>query len=152
MEIKLCQNLSENNIINKSIVEVDTATASIKGAISVEAPVLILAYDASLQDINYLKIPEFSRNYYITDMINLTGGRYEIRAKTDVLESFKDDILQLSVVTDKRQGSNGINMYLDDGSFITENREFNRVINFPAGFNDDGEYILITAGGGGGII
>lgn len=152
MEIILCQNLSENNIINKSIVEVDTAVASIKGAISVESPVLILAYDASLQDINYLKIPEFSRNYYITDMINLTGGRYEIRAKTDVLESFKDDILHLSVVTDKRQGSNGINMYLDDGSFITENREFNRVINFPAGFNDDGEYILITAGGGGGII
>lgn len=152
MEIKLCQNLSENNIINKSIVEVDTATASIKGAISVEAPVLILAYDASLQDINYLKIPEFSRNYYITDMINLTGGRYEIRAKTDVLESFKDDILDLSVITDKRENINGINLYLDDGSFITENREFNRVINFPYGFNDDGEYILITAGGGGGII
>ena len=152
MEIKLCTNLSENNIINKSIVEVDTATASIKGAISVESPVLILAYDASLQDINYLKIAEFNRCYYITDMINLTGGRYEIRAKSDVLESFKEDILKLSCIIDKQHNISGSNLYLDDGSFICENKEFNTVINFPEGFNAAGEYILITAGGGGGII
>lgn len=151
MEIKLCQNMSENNIINKNIVEVDTATASIKGALSVEAPVLILAYDADLQDINYLKIAEFHRNYYITDIVNLTGGRYEIKAKTDVLESFKSDILALNAIIDKSPASKA-NLYLDDGSFVTENREFMRVLNFPNGFNDDGEYILITAGGGGGII
>lgn len=151
MEVKLCQNLSENNIINKTIQEVDTAYCTIKGTISVEAPVLLLQYDSDLQDINYLKIPEFERNYYITDIINLTGGRYEIRAKSDVLESFKADILPLDVIIDKT-ASNGINMYLDDGSFVCENREFNSVINFPSGFNEAGEYILITAGGGGGII
>ena len=91
MDIKLCQNLSENNIINKTIQEIATATAVIKGALSVENPRLILTYNASLQDINYLKIPELHRNYYITDVINLTGGRYEIQAKSDVLESFKND-------------------------------------------------------------
>ena len=32
------------------------------------------------------------------------------------------------------------------------NKEFNTVLNFPNGFNDNGEYILITAGGGGGIV
>ena len=152
MDIKLCQNLSENNIINKTIQEIATATAVIKGALSVENPRLILTYNASLQDINYLKIAELHRNYYITDVINLTGGRYEIQAKSDVLESFKNDILGLSDIIDKQEGAESTNMYLDDGSYVTENKEFNTVINFPSGFNADGEYILITAGGGGGII
>ena len=84
--------------------------------------------------------------------MNLTGHRYQITCKSDVLESFKQDILALSAIIDKANAGNNINMFLDDGSFVTENKEFNTVINFPTGFNASGEYILITAGGGGGII
>ena len=152
MNITLCQNLSENNIINKSIIDVESITAVIKGPISVETPVLLLQYDSSLQDINYFKIPEFDRSYYITDVVDLTGGRYQITGKSDVLESFKNAILGLSAIVDKQQGTGLSNIYLDDGSFVVENKEFNSVINYPNGFNSSGEYILITAGGGGGII
>ena len=152
MQVELCQNLSENNIINKNISVIDTASCVIKGPISVENPVIILDYDSDLQDINYIRISEFERSYYITDIVNLTGHRYQITCKSDVLESFKDAILGLSVIVNKQQGYASSNMYLDDGSFVVENKEFNQVINFPSGFNDTGEYILITAGGGGGII
>ena len=152
MNITLCQNLSENNIINKSIIDVESITAVIKGPISVETPVLLLQYDSSLQDINYFKIPEFDRCYYITDVVDLTGGRYQITGKSDVLESFKDAILGLTAVIDKQQDGSMTNLFLDDGSFVAENKEFNTVLNFPSGFNSEGEYILITAGGGGGII
>ena len=153
MVIKLYNNLSENNIINKTITQVGSdITAAIKGDISVETPNLIFAYPGSLPNVNYFYISEFSRYYYITDLIDRTGGRYEIRGKTDVLESFKTDILALNAIIDKQQNTQKANMYMDDGSFISENKEFNTVINFPSGFNDDGEYILITAGGGGGII
>lgn len=154
MTIDLCNNLSENNIINKTIEVLDSdISCVVKGNISIEAPVLILAYDSNMIDaVNYVKIPEFNRSYYISDIINLTGGRYEIRCKVDVLESFKNQILTLPVIIDKQQGTALSNVYLDDGSFILENKEFNTVVNFPSGFNDAGEYILITAGGGGGII
>lgn len=154
MTIDLCNNLSENNIINKTIEVLDSdISCVVKGNISIEAPVLILTYDSDMIDAaNYVKISEFNRSYYISDIINLTGGRYEIRCKVDVLESFKDQILTLPVIIDKQQGTTLSNVYLDDGSFILENKEFNTVINFPSGFNDAGEYILITAGGGGGII
>lgn len=152
MQIELCQNRSENNIINKNITVVDTASCTIKGPLSVENPVLILDYDSDLQDINYIRIAEFNRSYYITDIVNLTGHRYQISCKSDVLESFKNNILALSVIIDKQQNAADTNLFLDDGSFISENKEFNTVLNFPSGFNTDGEYILITAGGGGGII
>ena len=58
----------------------------------------------------------------------------------------------MNCIINKQQSATHSNMFLDDGSFVMENKEFNSVINFPNGFNETGEYILITAGGGGGII
>ena len=152
MDVTLCNNGSEATIINKNITDIDQATATIKGNLSVEAPVLILVYDSNADDINYIKIPDLHRNYFISDIINLTGGRYEVHCKVDVLESFKDQILSLTAIVDKTVLTTLANQFIDDGSFVCENKEFNTVINFPNGFNENGEYILITAGGGGGII
>ena len=150
MDIKLCNNASETNIINKRITTVHTVSgAVIKGNISYETPVIVLAYAGAVaNNINYMKRPELNRCYYITDIINLTGGRYEIHGQVDVLESFKTQILGLQCIVDKQSQISNVNKYLDDGSYITENKEFNTVINFPGGFNDDGQYILVTAGGG----
>ena len=153
MDVKLYNTNDEQNVIGKQKTLIDTASCVIKGNISYENPVLLLAYDGNVADsINYMEIPELNRFYFITDMLNLTGGRYEIHAKVDVLESFKAAIKALSVIVDKVNDQNTGNLFLDDGSFITENKEFSTVLNFPDGFNDEGEYILITAGGGGGII
>ena len=147
MQVELCQNLSENNIINKTVTVVDTASCTIKGPLSVENPVLILDYDSDLQDINYIRISDFERSYYITDIVNLTGHRYQITCKSDVLESFKNAIFGLSAVIEKQENSVLANMYYNDGSFISSEKEFIYTKNFPQGFLDDGEFILITAGG-----
>lgn len=153
MDVQLCNNASEANIINKTISVLSTRSCTVKGPLSVETPVILLEYDGNIaNDVNYLIIPELHRCYFVTDVIKLTGSRYEIHGKTDVLESFKQAILGLSAIIDKQEGASAVNMYLDDGSYMVENKEFNSVINFPSGFNTDGEYILITAGGGGGII
>ena len=153
MDVTLCNNASESNIINKTITDIKQVSCVVKGNLSVMDPILLLAYDGTVDpDINYMKIPDLNRCYFITDIINLTGGRFEIRGKVDVLESFKAGILGLSVIIDKQEGPSESNMYLDDGSYMVENKEFNNVINFPLGFNATGEYVLITAGGGGGII
>lgn len=153
MDVRLINTPDEQNVIGKVKTLIDTAQCTIKGNISYENPILLLAYDGNVSDqINYMEIPELNRCYFITDLINLTGGRYEVHGKVDVLESFKDAVLGLSAIVDKVNDQNTGNLFLDDGSFITENKEFNSVLNFPNGFNDEGEYILITAGGGGGII
>lgn len=153
MNVKLCNNQSEANIINKRITELAERTCIIKGDLSVETPVILLQYDSTnMPNVNYMKISDLNRSYYVTEVIDLTGGRYEIRGKVDVLESFKDQILGLSVIIDKQSQITQVNRYIDDGSYMVENKEYNTVLNFPTGFNDAGEYILITAGGGGGII
>lgn len=149
MNIKLCSSKSEIVAINKDISIIDDVSATIKGALSVENPVLILQYKSDIQpNVNYVHIPEYNRYYFVTDIINLTGGRYEIHCKVDVLTSFKYDILNLSCIVDKQSSKDNANMYLDDGSFVVQSKEFVDTIDFPKGFNDNGEFILITAGGG----
>lgn len=149
MKIKLCSSTSEIVAINKVISIIDEVSATIKGALSVENPVLILQYKSDIQsNVNYVYIPEYNRYYFVTDIINLTGGRYELHCKVDVLMSFKDYILNLSCIVDKQSSKDNANMYLDDGSFVVQSKEFVNTINFPRGFNDNGEFILITAGGG----
>lgn len=149
MNIKLCSSISEIVAINKDVSIIDDVSATIKGALSVENPVLILQYKSDIQSkVNYVYIPEYNRYYFVTDIINLTGGRYELHCKVDVLMSFKDYILNLSCIVDKQSSKDNANMYLDDGSFVVQSKEFVDTINFPRGFNDNGEFILITAGGG----
>ena len=41
--------------------------------------------------------------------------------------------------------------YLDDGSFIVEHKDFDTIHSFPNGFNEEGTFILICAGGGGSL-
>ena len=60
--------------------------------------------------------------------------------------SFRADISDLSVVVDKQSMPTNGNEYIDDGSLVSENVMFQTVYEFLGGFNDHGEYILITAG------
>lgn len=149
MNIDLMYNYSENNCINKVIATIDSVTdAVIKGDISVEKPTIILKYDGNIRgNINYLYIPEFNRYYFISDIVNLTGNRYEVMCEVDVLESFKFFILSLNCIIDKQQNDNMVDKYINDGSWIATQKEFTRIIEFANGFNETGEYILICAGG-----
>lgn len=147
MNIELCSTSSEVNALHKNINTVDSVDCVIKGNISLETPVLILSYSGNKNNINYLRIPEFSRSYFITDLIDLTGSRYEARCKVDVLESFKDDILKLNCIIDKQENNSLSNKYYNDGSFIVTEQETVSTYNFNNGFNENGEFILITAGG-----
>lgn len=148
MTVNLYNTPDEQNVIGKVKTLKDTASCVIKGNISYENPVLLLQYDGAVtDDINYMSIPELGRFYFISDIINLTGGRYEVHGKVDVLDSFMSAIKGLTAVIDKQEDPALGNMYLNDGSFVSSEKEFIYTHNFPQGFNEDGEYILITAGG-----
>lgn len=148
MNVILCVNNSENNTIGKNITEVSTVPCVLKQDCSIINPTIILDYDSSaIGSINYIKIPELNRCYFVNDVELLTGHRYMIKANVDVLESFRTDILSLQCIIDKQESRYKSNMYYDDGSYVSEVREYTETISFSNGFNDSGEFILITAGG-----
>ena len=151
MEIKLYKNLSENNVIGKTLTQIKSVEAQLKNDVSIINPTLILYYTANILDSNYCFIQKFNRYYFIDEIVPITGDRCIVKCRVDVLESFKEDIKSLTVILDKSQSIYKSNKYLDDGSFVVENKDFNTIHNFPNGFNDEGTFILICAGGGGSL-
>ena len=146
MTIQLCNTADENNVINKTIATVDTVTATIKGDSSIITPTLILEYKAPLIGVNYVFIPDWNRYYFVRDMRVSTGGRYEIDLYVDVLQSFKEQILKCGVILSDTEQT-GLNNYLPSESFVVNCKHKTDIVNFSSGLLDNGEYILITAGG-----
>lgn len=151
MEVILYRNSSENNVIGKSLAQIKSVEANLKNDVSVINPTFILYYTDNILQSNYCFIPKFNRYYFIDEIVPITGDRCVVKCRVDVLESFKEDIKSLTVILDKSQSIYKSNKYLDDGSFVVENKDFNTIHNFPNGFNDEGTFILICAGGGGSL-
>lgn len=147
MEVRFYYNNSDDRVINKVLV--DDGKNIFDGVpredISVMNPIIRFEDDRILR-YNYAYIPSLQRYYNIVDRTAYRQGVWDITFSVDVLMSFRRDISNLCVVVDKQSMESNGNEYIDDGSLVSENVMFQTVYEFPAGFNDTGEYILITAG------
>lgn len=99
---------------------------------------------------NYMWIEEFQRWYYINEFITIRNNLWELHAHVDVLYTWRTDIEKMKAIIDKSADPNLANLYIDDGSFVMDSRKYNLVIPFTTGLSQDGEFILICAGGNGG--
>lgn len=142
MDIIFYNNTSENNQIGKNLINSQTLSGDLKNTTDYLHPEIVIEFDPT--DYNYIYIEDFKRYYFITEVKAYRNDLWIIKCSVDVLESFKTEILNLNVIIDKQKSLG--NQYKDDGSIVMENRRFNTVYNFPYGFNDAGELILITAG------
>ena len=146
LHVTLYNNKSSGEVLHKDLSEIATKNISQYDAMAIETPQLILsgATAETLKDLNYLYIEEFGR-YYNCVPVLLNDGNYALNCEVDPLMSFADDILNLNVIVNKNEYE--INPYIDDGSYLVEERQKIEVLTFPYGFNDSGSHILITAGG-----
>ena len=145
MIIRFCYNSSDNRCIQKNLLEECNFEGTLRDSSSIINPIILLKNPIPPR-YNYAYIPDFKRYYYINNIESVRNDLWSIEMKVDPLMSFKADILSLKVVVDKQSDITNGDEYIDDSSLISDNLMFNRVYNFSNGFNDNGEYILITAG------
>lgn len=147
MEVRFYYNQSDSRVINKRLIEDgnNVYEGVPRDEISVMSPVVRFESDEILR-YNYAYIPSLQRYYSIVDRTAYRQGVWDITFSVDVLMSFRADISDLNVVVDKQSMPTNGNEYIDDGSLVSENVMFQSIYEFPGGFNDHGEYILITAG------
>ena len=148
MRVILYNTTSDNRVLSKNIALIKEIDAELKDANDVISPTLKIQRFEGWEKVNYIYIKSFNRYYYVNTIKQLLGNAILLDCNVDVLMSNKDAIRNLTCIIDKQENSSTTysDKYLDDGSFITECRTFNSILNFPQGFNDDGEFILITAG------
>ncbi|MBR5825198.1 MAG: hypothetical protein IKY67_13790 [Paludibacteraceae bacterium] len=144
MNIVFYNNLSDYNTINKNITEVLTLTGTLKDGCSITNPVIRIE-NTGIVNANYCYIEEFGRFYFIDEQTILSNKVISISMSVDVLESFKTQILGLNVIIDN--STNIVDKYIEDEIWKSKVKTSTTILNFDSGFNDSGEYILITAGG-----
>ena len=145
MNIVLCENKSEKNKINKSLNSGVTLSGNLRNESNVVNPTIIVNTD-NPTIYNYAFIPAFNRYYFITDYISIRTGIWQLNLKSDVLMSFKDSILASSVLINSTE-TTGKNNYLSGSNWVSNCKSKTDILTFSHGLLNDGQYILITAGG-----
>ena len=145
MDIKFSFTASDDRCISKILEDETVISGTLRDEVSIIEPIIVIKYEVPVR-FNYCYIPEFRRYYFITNVENVRTGIWRVYLKVDPLMSFKGDILALKVVANKQSMKSNGDEYIDDGSLVTDNLIFKDIYHFANGFNDNGKYILITAG------
>ena len=146
MEIKLYKTSSPRKKLVKDLTDGITLTGTLRGQSSIMSPSLQIQ-DIAVIGYNYCYIPDFGRWYYINGIDALRSNLYELSLGIDVLMTYAAEIRQNYAIIDKVENFGASYNYINDGSWVNTNRMKQSIINFPTEFNDNGEFILITAGG-----
>lgn len=126
---------------NRSVVN-----GALKENSSVIDPTVTIA-GSNLSQYNYMYIPDFNRYYFINNVINLYNNMWEIHGHVDVLYTYGAEIRKNKAIVDRAASGKDSNLYLDDGTFVTDARKYTQVIEFQHGLNENPATILIAAGG-----
>lgn len=143
-DIKLQNNNSEANRLNKSITDITTVTGTLKSETSIIDPIIQIQCNLSaIAKCNYMTIPVFGRSYFITDITSISNDIVEISAHVDVLSTYANEIRGCNGITGKQEHK--WNLYLNDGSLkIYQNSNVITSL-FPSGFTSQ-EFVLAVAG------
>lgn len=145
MEVKFYHNASDDRTVNKDLLEETVFEGVLRDESDIMNP--IIRFDSTdVIRFNFCYIPDFRRYYFVKSVNAYRRNLYDVTMSVDVLMSFRGDIVQLTGIIDKQSMPENGDEYIDDGSLVTENETFSTTYNYPNGFNDTPEYILITAG------
>lgn len=146
MDLRLYYTSDENNKINKSLSNAIILTGTMRDSSSIISPV-ILVEGASFNAYNYAYIPQFDRYYFIKGITNYRNNLWILELECDVLMSFKSSILNMNCIFIETE-VDGADRYLaDQRVWVAKVKDKTDILTFPNGLLENGEYILITAGG-----
>ena len=144
MNLNLYVNSSEKNKIGKTLTNSLTLQGTLHEETNLINPSIVVEGD-DFSQYNYAYIPKFKRKYFIESMDVIRKNLWRLNLRVDVLESFKTYILNQNVIIadSKTKGSD----YINGDQWVSTVKNLTDILNFSSGFNESGEYILITAGG-----
>ena len=120
MEIRLYASQFEKNKVVKNVRNMirGTFNGTLRERCSIIEPVITLNATEEIPmyrilESNYAYIPEFNRYYFITDMEVVNNNLVTVYMRVDVLNSFSDEIKNLSVMVSRQE-------YIYDNSLLDD--------------------------------
>lgn len=145
MDIIFYKNNDELNKLNKTLSDPLELSGNLKNECSIEKPTILIQSDININGYNYFYIPDFNRYYFRTAFDVVRSNLFKISGRTDVLMSFKDTIKDYDVILNHSESKG--NDYAASNVWQTLVKTKTDIITFPSGLSENGEFILITAGG-----
>lgn len=94
MELILYKTTDDDNVINKDLEFFKSININLKDNVNVTNPDLKLRLNVDdVKSFNYAEIDLLNRKYFVRDIQNLNNDVWLVRLECDVLETYKDDIL-----------------------------------------------------------
>lgn len=146
MDIYFYLNTDEPNKVNKTLGEGYHLEGNLKESCRIEKPTILIEADIDINGYNYFYIPEFNRYYFRTEFEVVRNGLIRVSGRTDVLMSFKSEMQNFDVILDHSEVKAATD-YAQSDVWQTLVKTKTDIINFPNGLSENGEFILITAGG-----
>lgn len=147
MTLTFMTNSSPKNAVTKETTTVKSAAGcSLKAPTDIIDPVFTVSTlsTAEIMASNYIEAPELNnRKYFITDIVSVRNGVFEIHAHIDVLSTYAEGIKEQEAVIHRQE--NSWNLYLDDGIFKTYQNPHIVTKAFPSGFTSQ-SFVLAVAG------
>lgn len=144
--ISLYKTASENNRVVKTLTDEKQLSGELRNQTSVLNPSIRIESADNISTYNYAYISEFGRYYYITDIVSVRTNCWVVSLRCDVLMSYKDEIQGLNVILNNTQET-GLSNYLASPNWVNLVKTKTDIKAFPSGLSEQGEFILITAGG-----
>lgn len=143
MEIRLYYTRNANNTINKALENEIVFQIQFKDIADVINPTVKIKYQGKLK-VNYAYIPDFDKYYFITDSEIYPTNIHTLSLKVDVLETYKEDILESKATVSR---SNRSNEYFDGGDYRAEERKEHTIYQSDKELEFEDNTILVTIGG-----
>ena len=94
MQFILYNTLDGENVINKTLTDRVSVDIILKRDVVIDSPRIVLLNDGlDYSAFNYAEIPDFNRFYFIRGYDQINARMVSLELETDVLETFKLDIL-----------------------------------------------------------
>lgn len=144
MTVTLYKCNNPSNTIGKTCQGGDVVTdVFFKSQTDIINPVLTLKKDDTIFNYNYAFIEQLKRYYFINDIKVFPNNIYEVQLSIDVLQTYKDDILNGWGTV--RQQSN-VNPYYNSG-YQSEVRTDTTVYKSDTSITTGSNIVLVTIGG-----
>lgn len=141
MQVEFYHTADNANTINKTLQPIKTLNIIFRQAVNETTPFIIMNKD-NLTGSNYVHIPNFNRYYFISNIENYTANLLRINLVTDLLMTYKDEILNSPVLITATNTPSYFSSNLP-----TQTKTIKRVVKSDVTLEKENSLILTTIGG-----
>ena len=134
------------NTINKALTPLGTINVALRPELDVHNPTLKIQMPPNMYGFNYVYIEDFGKYYFVDNVRYIGGQMYLLTLSLDVLQTYKDVILQSTALIVE---SDNANRDLSVNSNVFNVFPKTDILHFPTSklFDKEGSIIMVTLKG-----